>query len=115
MLFRPEEVVLASSAAPVDHGVFRRHHRYFPLISLQVDAFGAMGAGVFQLDVVFPVLAVDQQQKVDRSRDAELDFVVQGHGMEREPQTFEKSAVVCCQRVASHELVFGECQESKQG
>jgi hypothetical protein len=82
------------------------------LISLKVDACGAMGAGVFQLDVVLPILAVDQQQKVDGSRDGELHLVVQGHSMEREPQSFEALAVVCSQCVTSHRLAFEKRQKT---
>ena len=76
MLFRLEEVVLASSPATVHHRGFGEDARHVPVVRLQVDAFGAVGAGVFQLDVMFPVLAVDQQQKVDGSRDAEPDLIV---------------------------------------
>ncbi len=86
VLFRPEEVVLASSAAPVHHRILGKDPRHFPVVRLQVDAFGAVGAGVVQLDAVFPVLAVDQQQKIDGSRYAELHLIVQCHGMEREAQ-----------------------------
>ena len=82
MFFRPEEVVLASSASPVNDGFFRRNLGEDAFFCFQIDAPGAMGAGVVQLDVVFDRLAVDQQQEVDGSRDAELLLAVQCHGME---------------------------------
>ena len=41
-----------------------------------MDAFGAVGAGVVQLDAVAAVLAVHQQEKVDGSRYAKLLFAV---------------------------------------
>ena len=104
MLFRLEEVVLASSAAPVHHRIFGKNTRDVPVVRFQVDAFGAVGAGVVQLDAVVLVLAVDQQQKVDGSRYAELHFVVQCHGMKREAQAVEKPAVVLGQRVTAHRL-----------
>ena len=43
---RPEEVVLASSAAPVHHSVFWRYLSDDPIIRLHMDAFGAVVAGV---------------------------------------------------------------------
>jgi len=46
VLFRPEEVVLASSAAPVYNSVFWGYLSGDPIIRLQMDAFGAVGAGV---------------------------------------------------------------------
>ena len=102
VLFRPEEVVLASSAAPVHHRVLGRDARNLPVVRLQTDAFGAVGAGVVQLDAVFLVLAVDQQQKVDGSRYAELLIIVQCHGMKRESQAVQKPGVVLGQRVTAH-------------
>ena len=39
-----------------------------PIIRLPMDAFGAVGAGVVQLDAVAAVLAVHQQEEVDGSR-----------------------------------------------
>lgn len=113
VLFRPEEVVLASSAAPVHHRVVGRDARNLPVVRLQVDAFGAVGAGVVQLDAVVLVLAVDQQQKVDGSRYAELLIIVQCHGMERETQAFKKPGVVIGQRVTLHGLTVWERQEAE--
>jgi len=47
VLFRSEEVVLASSAAPVHNSVvFWGYLSDDPIIRLQMDAFGAVGAGV---------------------------------------------------------------------
>ena len=68
MLFRPEEVVLTSSAAVVDDTFFREHSFDLTLIRFDSDAVDAMGAGVFKCDPVFPVLAADQQQEIDCSR-----------------------------------------------
>ncbi len=113
MLFRLEEVVLASSPAPVHHRVFGEDARHVPVVRLQVDALGAVGAGVVQLDAVFLVLAVDQQQKVDGSRYAELLVVVQGHGMERETQAVEKSGVAIGQRVTVRGFAVWERQETE--
>ena len=94
MFFRLEEVVLASSAAPVDHCFRREYTRDLPPVRLELDPFGAVGAGIFQLDAALTVLAVDQQQKVDGSRDAESLIIVQGYCMKRKPKPFEKPAVV---------------------
>ena len=113
MIFRPEEVVLASSAAPVHHRVLWQNLCHVSVVRHQVDAFGAVGAGVVQLDAVFLVLAVDQQQKIDGSRYAELLIVVQCHGMEREAQAVEKPGVVLGQRVTIHRLAVWECQEAE--
>ena len=82
MFFRLEEVVLASSAAPVDHCFRREYPSDRPVVCLQMDTLCAVGAGVFQLEAVLTVLAVDQQQVVDGSRDAEPVIIVQGHCME---------------------------------
>jgi len=46
VLFRSEEVVLASSAAPVHNSVFWGYLSDDPIIPLQMDAFGAVVAGV---------------------------------------------------------------------
>ena len=75
---------MASSATSVDDGFFGRHPYELPLVRFDKDTLSAMGTGVIQLDAVFTVLAVDQQQEVDRSRNAEPLTVVQRHGMERE-------------------------------
>lgn len=108
MLFRPEEVVLASSAAPVHNSVFWGYLSDDPIIRLQMDAFGAVGAGVVQLDAVAAVLAVHQQEEVDGSRYAKLLFTVQRYRMEEEAQAVKKPAVVCGQRVGVHWLAVGE-------
>ena len=84
MLFRPEEVVLASSATHMDDGLFGQHLREATVVGFQIDTVSAVGTSVCQLDAVFEVLAVDQQQEIDRSRYAESLTVVQCHGMERE-------------------------------
>ena len=83
MIFRLEEVVLASSAALVDDRFFGQHLREAPIFAFQMDPVSAVGTGVRQCDAVITVLAVDQQQEVDGSRYAELLFAVQCHGMER--------------------------------
>ena len=113
MLFRLEEIVLASSPATVDHRGLGKNPGHVPVVCFQVDALGAVGAGVVQLDAVFLVLAVDQQQKIDGSRYAELLIVVQCHGMEREAQAVEKPGVVLGQRVTIHRLAVWECQEAE--
>jgi len=84
---------LASSATSVDDGFFGQHPYELPLVRFDKDAVSAMGTGVFQLDAVFTVLAVDQQQEVDRSRYAEALTVVQRHGMKGETQAVEKPLV----------------------
>ncbi len=94
MFFRLEEVVLASSATPVDDGFFGADSRDGPVIGLKLNTFGAVGASVVQPDLVFAVLAVDQQQEVDGSRNPESFIAVQSHRMERKPQSVQKPAVV---------------------
>jgi hypothetical protein len=86
VFFRLEEIVLASSAAPVDHCFRREYPSDRPVVCLQLDTFGAVGAGVFQFGAVLTVLAVDQQQEVDCSRDAESIIIVRGHRTERKPK-----------------------------
>ena len=108
MLFRPGEVVLASSAAPVHNSVFWGYLSDDPIIRLQMDAFGAVGAGVVQLDAVAAVLAVHQQEEVDGSRYAKLLFAVQRYRMEGESQAVKKPTAVCGQRVGVHWLAVGE-------
>ena len=81
----------------MNDGIFRRNLGEDPFFCFQIDAPGAMGAGVRKLDVVFTVLAVDQQQEVDGSRYAEPFIVIQGHCMKRKPKTFEKPTVVLVQ------------------
>ena len=75
---------MPSSATSVDDGFFGQHPYELPLVRFDKDTVSAMGTGVFQPYAVFTVLAVDQQQEVDRSRYAEPLTVVQRHGMERE-------------------------------
>ena len=94
MFFRPEEVVLTSSSSSVDHRFHGEYTRDRPVVGLQLNPFGAVCAGVVQLDLVFAVLAVDQQQEVDGSRDAESFIAVQSHRMERKPQPVEKLVLV---------------------
>ena len=94
MFFRLEEVILASTAAPVDDSFFGEDLRDVPAVGLKLDPLGAVGASVVQPDLVFAVLAVDQQQEVDGSRDAESFTAVQSHRMERKPQSVQKPAVV---------------------
>ena len=108
VLFRPEEVVLASSAAPVHNSVFWGYLSDDPIIPLQMDPFGALGAGVVQLDAVAAVLAVHQQEEVDGSRYAKLIFTVQHYRMEGEAQAVKKPTVVCGQRVGVHWLAVDE-------
>ena len=108
MFLRPEEVVLASSATSVDDGCFGQHQRDHPIHGFDMDTVGAVGTGVFQLDAVFAVLAVDQQQEVDRSRYAEAFIAVQRHGMERESQAVEKPLVVVGQGVIIGSLAVGK-------
>ena len=108
MFFRLEEVVLASSATPVDDGFFGADSRDGPVIGLKLNTFGAVGASVVQPDLVFAVLAVDQQQEVDGSRYAKLLFAVQRYRMEGESQAVKKPTVVCGQRVGVHWLAVGE-------
>ena len=99
MLLRPEEVVLASSSASVDDSLFGRHPYELSLVRFDKVTVSAMGTGVCQIDPVSAVLAVDQQQEVDRSRYAEAFIAVQGHGMEGESQSVQKSLVVFSQGV----------------
>ena len=84
MLFRPEEVVLTSSAASVDNTIFREHVQKLTPVGFDSDAIDAMGTGIIKFDPVFPVLAADQQQEINCSRYAELLLAVQCHRMERE-------------------------------
>ena len=118
MLFRPEEVVLTSSSATVDHGLFGPDMSHNAVVGFDVDTVGTVGAGVFQLDVIFPVLAVDQQQEIDRSRDAEFLVVflftwVQGNGVKRESQSIGKPAVIFRQGVLAGRPPVWEIQESQ--
>ncbi len=76
MLFRPEEIVLASSAAAVGYAIFREHANQLTLVRFYMYSVNAMGAGVVKLDMVVPVLAADQQQEIDCSRDAECLLVI---------------------------------------
>ena len=101
MLFRPEEVVLTSSAALVDNAIFREYVQKLTPVRFDSDAVNAMGAGIIKFDAVFPVLAADQQQKIDCSRYAELLIIVQRHGMEREAQSFVKSIRIFRQGVGA--------------
>ena len=73
-----------------------------------MDAFGAVGAGVVQLDAVAAVSAVDQQEVVDGSTYAKPLFAVQHYRMEGEAQAVKKPTVVCGQRVGVHWLAVGE-------
>ena len=65
MLFRPEEVVLTSSAALVDDTFFWEHVHKSALAGFDMDTVNAMGASIIKFDAVFPVLAADQQQEID--------------------------------------------------
>ena len=107
VLLRPEEVVLASSSASVDDGFFGRRPYELPLVRFDEDTVSAMSTSVFQLYPVSAVLAVDQQQEVDRSRYSEALIAVQGHGMERESQAVQKSLMVFSQGVFIHRLAVG--------
>ena len=78
----------------MNDGLHRRHPDEVPFYGFQMDAFGAVRTGVVQPDAVFTVLAVDQQQEVDGSRNAELLIIVQRHGMERKAQAVKKPSVV---------------------
>ena len=98
---------MASSAASVDDGCFGRHLREFSPVRFDKDTVSAVGAGVFQLDPMLAVLAVDQQQEVDGSRYAEALPTVQRHGVERETQSVEKPHVVLGQGVGVHRLAVG--------
>ena len=93
---------------PVHNSAFWGYLSDDPIIRLQMDAFGAVGAGVVQLDAVAAVLAVDQQEVVDGLRYAKLLFTVQRYRMEGEAQAVKKPAVVCGQRVGVHWLAVGE-------
>ncbi len=111
MLFRPEEVVLASSAALVDDTFFREYTQKLTPVRFHMDTFNAMSASIIEFDAVFPVLAADQQQEIDCSRYAELLIIVQSHGMKREAQSLMKSISVFCQGVAADWKAFLKRQE----
>ncbi len=81
MLFRPEEVVLTSSAALVDDTFFREYTQKLTPVRFHMDTFNAMSASIIEFDGGSPVVAADQQQEIDCSRYAELIIIVQSHGM----------------------------------
>jgi len=109
VLFRPEEVVPGLKCRPgAQERLFWGYLSDDPIIRLQMDAFGAVGAGVVQLDAVAAVLAVHQQEEVDGSRYAKLLFAVQRYRMEGESQAVKKPTAVCGQRVGVHWLAVGE-------
>ena len=112
MRFRPEEVVLTSSAALVDDTFFREHLQKLTLVGLDMDTVNAMSAGIIEIDSLFPVLAADQQQEIDCSRYAELLIIVHCHGMEREAQSFMTSISVFRQGVAVKLRAFLKGQEA---
>ncbi len=99
---------MASSATSVDDGLFGRHPYELPLVRFDKDTVSAMGAGVFQPDAMFAVLAVDQQQEVDRSRYAEPLIAIQRHGMKGETQAVEKPVVAVGQGVIIDSLAVGK-------
>ena len=111
---------MTSSSAPVNHGLFGRDLSHNTIFGLNIDTVGTVSAGVFQLDVVFSELAVDQQQEVDRSRYAEFFVVslfawVQCYCVERETQSIGKPDVIFRQGVLAGGPPFGKVQEPQPG
>ena len=88
MLFRPEEVVLPSSASPVDDGFLRMYFDQAALANLDVNPVNAMSTSIVQGYTVVIILAADQQQEVHRSRNPKALPRVQGHRMKGEPKPF---------------------------
>lgn len=84
MLFRPEEIVLASSVALEDYALFREYAQQSALIRFNPYPVNAMCAGVVKRDPVHPVLAADQQQEINCSRETEVLLTVQCHRMIKE-------------------------------
>ncbi len=68
----------------VDDTFFREHAKQLTLIRFNLDTVNAMGTGVIKFDPAFPVLAADQQQEIDRSRDPKCLLPIQCHGMKKE-------------------------------
>lgn len=100
MLFRPEEVVLPSGAAPVHHRLRWTHPNKPAMVHLNVDPLHAVGTRVVQGDWLILVLAADQQQKVHRSRHAEPFSSVKRDGVKREPQALKELFVAFGQRIS---------------
>ena len=113
VLFRPEEVVLPSGAAPVDNALLRSHLYERTPIDFDMNAVDAVSTGVIQRQPVVPVLAADQQQKVHRSRHPEPFSGIQGHCVEGESQALREPAVILCQLEAGWTAAVGNGQEAK--
>jgi hypothetical protein len=71
MLFRPEEIVVASRAAVKDHRLRRDDFHQFTALEDNVNALGAVRAGIVDRHALIGVSAADQQPEVNRSRDVE--------------------------------------------
>jgi len=101
VLFRPEEVVLPSSASTVHNGLFRVHLNKVAPVHFDVDTLYTMGAGIIKGYAAVLVLAADQQQEVHRSRNPKALPRVQGHRMKGEPKPFQEPLMIIRQRIAS--------------
>lgn len=81
MLFRPEEIILASSS-PAKHAHTRRRHlAQHPVIYDDADALAAVRARVVHDDLLVPVAAADQQHEIDRSGHVELFAALESDGV----------------------------------
>lgn len=74
----------------INDTIFRENAEKFTLIRLDSNSVNAMGASVVELDPVVPVLAADQQQEINGSRDPECLLTKQSHRMKKEPQSHKK-------------------------
>ena len=83
MLFRPEEVVHRSAATLLNPARIRIHAGDRATVYFYADWQVAFGAGVFEGEtLVFVIIAVDQQQEVDRSPNIEGLFAFDVHRVE---------------------------------
>ena len=81
MLFRPEEIILASSAPAKHTHTRRRHLAQHPVIYYDADALAAVRARIVDDDLLVPVAAADQQHEIDRSGHVELLAALERDGV----------------------------------
>ena len=101
VLFRPEEVIIASGAAPVDDGLIRGHASQRSVRNADLNPVHTMGAGVVEGQRPSPVLAADQQQEVHGSGYSEPLSRIQSHRMEGKPKPIQQALVTFVKGVVS--------------
>ncbi len=86
MLFRPEEIIAASSAATKNGYLRRRDFDQFPALAHEANAVRAVGTGIINRHSLIGVTAADQQHEIHRSGHVEDFAIAQGDGVKVEAQ-----------------------------